>query len=112
MISMKRMERIINWLCKRAKLPEYSMLRRYCPVSYVAKLEDRPGLVYVWLLRPGVNDVKYLTRMGQQLSAAGCNPKATHIFTSEARGITKLPADRVRALLEHYYSDDAREGGR
>ena len=102
----------VDHICRVNGLPEYSMLRRYAPVQYLYTLKDEPGIVYVWKLAPRVDEEKFTKRMVEIVAKEGRETRALHVYTTDVEGITRLDADEVRALIEHYYSDDATKGGR
>jgi len=111
--------KFIDYLCKKFKLQKYSylqqqvfLLKKYAPIEALHTLDDSPGKVYVWQLRKEINDIAFTTRMGKILTQHNLELKALHVFTSDLDGVKKLPPDEVKILLEHYYSDDAQQGGR
>lgn len=107
-----RAVRAIDFLCRLAGITEYSALAEYAPITHIRRIKDRAGDVYVWMLRPGVNPLEYTDMMGKMLTDTGADLRALHLFVQDVDDIKRLDAGRVKALLEHFYSDHAQDGGR
>lgn len=82
-------------------------------MDHITHLQDRENDVYVWHLKKGIDDTKYMEHMAQLLTYYNVTLKAHHIFLSgDIEKIKRLDRDYIRTLFKFYYSDEAQQGGR